>query len=152
MVLPVQLKAGVPQGVSPDPELAFALRERGEGVTWVFPPEMERMLERSPSVPTQITGLQVQVFLQAEVDRVGDPLFGHLLRLGGLTGADVALIPIELRYGESEAYLMSAALIAVRTGRVIWYGVTEGDVGEAQSQATMASAAEKLAATLLPFG
>ncbi|MFH1762815.1 MAG: hypothetical protein ABIF09_01365 [Gemmatimonadota bacterium] len=152
MVLPVQLKPGVSQGTLADPELAHALRTRGEGVTWVFPPEMERILERSPGVPAQIRGLPVQIFLQAEVDRVGDPLFGHLLRLAGLTGADVALIPVELKYGEGGVYLMSAALIATSTGRVSWYGVIEGAAGEAQNPATLASAAEMLARALFPFG
>ena len=152
MVFPVQLKAGVPGGVFADPELAHALRTRGEGVQWIFPPEMEEILGRSPGVPAQVRGLPVQMFLQAEVNRVGDPLFGHLLRLSGLTGADVALIPVELRYGEGEAYLMSAALIGIRTGRVFWYGVTEGDPGEAAHPGTLASVTEKLARALLPFG
>ncbi len=115
MVLPFQLSPGVSQGVLADPELAHALRTRGEGVKWVFPPEMDEILERSPGVPTQIRGLPVHIFLQAEVDRVGDPLFGQLLRLGGLTGADVALIPVELKHGEGGGYLMSAALIVIRT-------------------------------------
>ena len=152
MVFPVQLKAGVPQGVLPDPELAHALRARGEGVTWFFPPEMEDLLERSPSVRAQISGLPVQVFLQAEVNRVGESLFGPIVRLAGLTGADVALIPVELKYGEDGTYVISAALIATRTGRVSWYGVLEGDPGEAQNPGTLASVAERLARALLPFG
>ncbi len=152
MVLPVQLKSGVPQGIQADPELAHALRTQGEGVTWVFPPEIEEVLGRSPAVPTRIRALPVHVFLQAEVNRVGDPLFGHLLRLGGLTGADVALIPVELKYGEGGAYSMSVALVGASTGRVSWYGVIEGSAGEAQNPATLASVAEVLARTLLPFG
>ena len=152
MVLPFQLTPGVSRGVLADPELAHALRTRGEGVKWVFPPEMDEILERSPGVPTQIRGLPVHIFLQAEVDRVGDPLFGQLLRLAGLTGADVALIPVELKHGEGGGYVMSAALIAIRTGRVSWYGVVEGAAGEAENPATLASAAETLARAILPFG
>jgi len=152
MVLPVQLKTGVPQGVQADPELAHALRTQGEGVTWVFPPEIEEVLGRSPAVPTQIRALPVHVFLQTEVNRIGDPLFGHLLRLGGLTGADVALIPVELKYGEGGAYSISVALVGTSTGRVSWFGVIEGGTGDAQDPATLASVAEVLARTLLPFG
>ena len=152
MVFPVQLRTGVSQGILADSELAHALRSRGEGVTWVFPPEMDRILQRSPGIPAQIRGLPVRVFLQAEVNRVGDPLYGHLLRLAGLTGADVALIPVELKYGEDAAYLIAATLIATSSGRVIWYGVMEGDSGEAQSPAALASVAEMLARALLPFG
>jgi len=152
MVLPVQLRTGVSQGILADPELAHALRTRGEGVTWVFPPEMDEILQRSPGVPAQIRGLPVQIFLQAEVNRVGDPLYGYLLRLAGLTGSDVALIPVELKYGENGAYLIAATLIDTRTGRVSWYGVIEGTAGEAQSPAALASVAEMLARALLPFG
>jgi hypothetical protein len=152
MVLPIQMETAVPSGVLADPELTHALRSRGEGVTWVFPPELEEALERSPGVSSRIRGLPVHIFNQAEVDRVGDPLFGNLLRLASLTGADVALIPIELKYGESGAYTLGTALIGTRTGRVSWYGVVEGDPGEARDIATLASLTEKLARALLPFG
>ena len=152
MVLPVQLKTGVPQAALADSELAHALRSRGEGVSWVFPPELDGILERSPGVATQTEGLPVGVFLQAEVNRVGDPLFGQLVRLGGLTGADVALIPVELKYREEGTYMMSVALIVIRTGRVSWYGVIEGLAGEAQDPATLASVAEVMARNLLPYG
>jgi hypothetical protein len=152
MVLPIQQQSDVPQGVTPDSELAHALGTRGQGVTWVFPPEIEEMLERSPGVAAQIRGLPVHIFLHAEVNRVGDPLFGHILRVGGLTGADVALIPVELRYGEGGSYTLGAALIGTRTGRVSWYGVVEGEPGDPASPATMASVADRLARVLLPFG
>lgn len=152
MVLPVQLKTLVPQGLLADAELEHAFRNRGEGVSWVFPPELEEALRRSPGLSAQIRNLPVQVFLQAEVDRIGDPLFGHLVRLGGLTGADVALLPVELKYGEEGTFLLAAALVGIRTGRVAWYGVVEGSPGGVEDPAALASAAETLARTLLPFG
>ena len=152
MVLPVQLKRAVPQGILADSELAHALRARGEGVSWIFPPELEEVLERSPGVPAQITGLPVQFFLQTQVNRVGDPLFGHLYRLAGLTGADVALIPVELRFDEDGSYILAVALVAPRNGRVAWYGVMEGEPGDADDPATLASLAESMARALLPFG
>jgi hypothetical protein len=152
MVLPVQLKTGITQDVLADSELAHALRARGGGVTWVFPPDLEEALGRSPGLRARIRGLPVQIFGQAEVNRIGDPLFGNLVRLAGLTGADVALIPVELKYGEGGAFNLGAALIATRTGRVSWYGVVEGSSGGAGNPATLASVAEMLARTLLPFG
>jgi hypothetical protein len=152
MVFPVQLKNFVPAGVMADEELAHALGSRGEGVTWIFPRELERALERSPGVRARISGLPVQVFDQAEVNRIGDPLFGNLLRLAGMTGADVALIPTKLEYAESGAYVLSAAMIDTRSGRVNWYGVLEGTPGEAADPAALASVADLLARTLLPFG
>lgn len=152
MVLPVQLQVGVPQGLLVDPELAHALRTRGEGVTWVFPPEIDEILERSPGVRTQTRGLPVHVFLQAEVNRIGDPLFGDILRLGGLTGADVALIPVELKYEGDGSYSIAAALIGTRSGRVSWYGIVGGNPGGATDPAALASVADRLARALLPFG
>jgi hypothetical protein len=152
MVLPVQLKNRVPSGVMVDQELAHALGSRGEGVTWVFPPELEEALRRSPGVRARTSGLPVHIFDQAEVNRIGDPLFGDLLRLSTLTGADVALLPVKLEYSDSGAYVLGAALVAVRTGRVPWYGVVEGNQGEADSPAALASVADLLARALLPFG
>jgi len=146
------MEVDVPQGVTADAELAHALRTRGEGVAWVFSPDMEEMLARSPSVTARLRDLPVRIFLQAEVNRIGDPLFGNLIRLGGLTGADVALIPVELRYQESGRFQLGAALIEVRNARVLWYGVVEGAVGEAEDPAALASVAEALARAILPFG
>lgn len=152
IVLPVQLKTGLPQDLQADPEMAHALRSRGAGVEWTFPPELDELLQRSPGVRVPIRALPVHVFLQAEVNRVGDPLFGHLVRLGGITGADVALIPVELRYGDGGAFVLAAALVGIRTGRVAWYGVVEGAPGGVSDPAALASVTENLARTLLPFG
>jgi hypothetical protein len=151
MVFPTQLQSGVPQGLDPDLELAHTFGSVGEGVNWVFPPAMEDMLARSPGVQAQIRALPVHAFLQAEVNRVGEPLYGHIVRMGGLTGADVALLPVEVRYGADGAYLISAALIAVRTARVTWYGVAEGAEGEAANPGSLVSAVEALAGAILPY-
>ena len=152
MVLPIQQKYGVPEGLTVDSELAHALRTRGSAVTWAFPPDIDEVLQRSPGVRVQTNALPVQVFKQAEVNRIGDPLFGILLRLGGLTGADVAMIPVELRYGPEGAYILSVALVGVRTGRVSYYGVMEGKAGPADDPAALASVAEVVARTILPLG
>ena len=152
MVLPIQQKYGVPGDMTVDPELAHALRARGTTVTWVFPPEIDEILQRSPGVRVQTHGLPVQIFKQAEVNRIGDPLFGSMLRLGGLTGADIALIPVELRYGTEGAYILSVALVGVRTGRVSFYGVLEGQAGAADDPAALASVTEVVARTILPLG
>lgn len=152
MVLPIQQKFGVPRGLTVDSELAHALRTRGEAVTWVFPPEIDAALQRSPGVRVQANALPVQVFKQAQVNRVGEPLFGLLIRLGGLTGADIALIPVELKYGPEGAYILSVALVGVRTGRVSYYGVMEGQAGAVDDPAAMASVAEAVARTILPLG
>lgn len=152
MVLPIQILTPVSTDPSPDEELAFALRTRGADVSWVFPPELDEILQRAPGVQARTRGLPVQVFLQAEVDRVGDPLFGTLVRMAALTGADVALIPVELAYGESGTFLLRAALVTLRTGRVSWFGVLEGAQGPPEDPGALVSVAEALAMALLPWG
>jgi len=152
LVFPVQLLSGVPSGTLVDEEVAHAFRTRGASVDWVFPPEAENALRRSPGVQSRTQGLPVNVFLQAEVQRIGDPLFGDVHRLATLVGADVALLPVQLAFGEAGAYHLSAALIRIPTGHVLWFGVVEGSEGEPRDLAALASVAEALARALLPMG
>ena len=152
MVFPVQVRARVPGDASP--EIAFALRTRTAEVGWIFSDELEAVLARAPSVDSAVRGLPVGVFLSAEVRRIGDPLYGQLLRLGALTGSDIALIPVAVRAGAEGAGGISvveivATILNVRTGQVIWFGVVAGRPGSVADFATVASAAEALAETLL---
>jgi hypothetical protein len=151
MVFPVQIRAGVPGDASP--EIDFALRTRTTEAGWIFSDELEATVVRSPSVDTAVRGLPVGVFLGAEVERIGDPLFGQLLRLGALTGSDIALIPVAVRAGEGTGGVsvveIVATLLNVRTGRVMWFGVVAGRPGSVADFGTVASAVEELAETLL---
>ena len=155
MVFPVQMRMGVRDDA--DPEIAFAFRERSDEVEWVFPDELEAALARAPGVQTRVTGLPVGMFLRSEVRRVGDPLFGQLRRLGEMTRAEVAFIPVALRVGADEAGEGSAVeivstILDVRSGRVVWFGVVAGTPGPATDFASIASAVENLAVTLLWYG
>ncbi len=150
MVLPFQQPGTVPGDV--DAELAFGLTSRGEGVTWVLPSRLQEAMDRSPGLGTRIRGLNVAVFTAAEVKRVGDPLFGDLLRLGSLVNAEVALVPIRAWVHPGEPGLrvrLSAALIQVRTGRVLWFGIEEGESLDPEDPRALASAADALARRLL---
>ena len=152
MLFPTQIGSGVPGDASP--EIAFALRAKGTQVDWVAPEELEALLARSPSVDSRVRGLAVGVFLNAEVERIGDPLFGQLLRLGTLANSDFALIPVTVRPGAEGVDGVSvveivATILNVRTGGVIWFGVVAGRPGSVSDFATVASAAEALAETLL---
>ncbi len=94
------------------------------------------------------------VFLSAEVDRVGDPLYGQLLRLGAVTGLDIALIPVAVRAGAEGTGGVSVVeivptILNVRAGQVIWFGVVAGRPGSVADFATVASATEASAETLL---
>ncbi len=111
-------------------------------------------MARSPSVDTAVRGLPVSAFLGGEVERVGDPLFGQVLRLGLLTDSDIALIPVALQpgaqgVGGTSVVEIVATLLNVRTGQVIWFGVVGGTPGSVGDFALVASAVEELAETLL---
>lgn len=150
MVLPVQATAGIPSSLRPEAELTFALQERGPDVGWILPDELRQVQRRSPGVDLSLDNLPVGFFLQAQVRRVGDPLYGHLRRLGGITGADLALVPVRVRFRpagpEREAGVeLAVAVIDVRSGRVPWFGIVDGEPGEADDPRTLASAADALA-------
>ena len=152
MVFPVQIRAGVPGDASP--EIVFALRSRGTGVGWIFPDELEALLARSPAVESAVTGLAVGIFLSAEVERIGDPLFGQLRRLGAMTGSDIALIPVAVRAGVEgvggpSVVEIAATILNVRDGRVIWFGIVAGRPGPLADFGSVASAVEVLTETLL---
>lgn len=155
MVLPVQEVRGVPSSMRPESEVVFALEQRGAEVRWVLPDELRRMAARSPGVELPVENLPVGSFLRVEVQRVGDPLYGHLRRLGAMTGADVALLPIRIRFRPEAderppAIEIAAALVNVRNGRVYWFGIVEGASGPADDPGTLASAADALARRLSP--
>lgn len=155
MLLPVQIEDGVPTGLQPDAELAYALQERTPRVHWLLPDTLRRIAARNPAIQLPLEGLPVDVFLQAQVERVGDPLYGDLRRLNALTGAPLVLIPVRLRYRRNEQEVdgrtleptmeLSAALVHVQSGRVLWFGIVDGEPGGANDPATLASAADALA-------
>lgn len=139
-----------------DAELAYALDARDDGVAWILPDESREALRMSPSLQVSLTGLPVAMFLGAEVHRVGDPLFGILRRLGALMDAPVALIPIVARYRPEAADRpgaaeVAAALLNVRDGRVLWFGVVEGGAGPAADPRVLATAVDALVRTLTPW-
>lgn len=155
MLFPVQSLRGV--GPALDAELAFALEGRGGGVDWVAPEEMSGASRTSPGMDVRLSGLPVGMFLQGEVRRVGDPLLGYLLRMGALVDAELAFLPVEARYRPAAGDVLSgveiaAALVAVRSGQVLWFGVVEGAPGDADDPRSLASAAEALSRRVLPIG
>lgn len=154
MVLPVQSARGVPGPA--DAELHFALEDRGPRIGWVFPDEMREVLARSPALEVHMDALPVGVFRQAEVQRIGDPLYGELRRLAAVADADVALVPLEVRPALDSVGAVvpdgglevTATLIDVHTGRVYWFGVVAGEAGPLADPRTLASAMDALAETV----
>ena len=151
MVLPVQIRDGVPSGVTIDEEITYALSAREENVSWVFPPEVQGILRRSPGIEASLHGLSVGIFLQVEVRRIGDPLYGQIRRLTTLAGADVALIPVQLSYGADGRFSLAAAILTPVTGRVVWFGIIQGEEGAMDAPGTLASVTDALARAILPL-
>lgn len=154
LLLPVQQVLRVPG--DPSAELAFALTSRGRDIEWVLPAEVDQALARSPGLQARTTGLPVGPFTQARVERVGDPLYGQLRRMAGLVDAEVIVLPVTVTWEPNPAVIdadprvrFTAALIVARTGRVVWFGVEEGDDHPRDDPRALASAAERLAESLL---
>lgn len=146
MLLPVQLRAGVHPDL--DRELEYALAGADGRIRWMAPDALREALARNPGEEVPLDNLPVRAFQAGELERTGDPLFGYLYRLGVLSGAEFALIPVEagLRDRDGGASVqLSAALVEVRTGWVRWFGVVEGTAGPPGDLAAAASAAESLA-------
>jgi len=154
MVLPVQQNNGVPGDL--DAELAYGLQERGEGVEWVLPAEVDEILARSPAVQARTRGLPVGTFTVAEVRRIGDPLYGELRRMASLVNASVVVLPVQAALaGVADGDLRVrfwTALVEVRTGQVMWFSVLEGEPFPREDPRGLASAVEEVARTLLWYG
>lgn len=160
IVFPVQRDLGI--GGDATAEMVFALQSTGAGPEWLLPADLRSTMARSGSLDAPLDNLPVDVFLQAQVDRIGDPIFGVMRRIGAVTSAEVALLPVAVRPGplpvDSTGAVIDgpvaaeyvAALLEVRTGRVIWFGAEGGNPGAVGSPGRLASAAEALARRLVP--
>jgi hypothetical protein len=158
MVLPVQT-GRAPAAPGLDTELEFWLADQAPGVKWIFPPALERSLSRSSALEVPIRALAVSSFYYAQVERIGDPLYGDLRRAGAVTGARYALLPVMGAYmpgepaqggGDAGRVELAVALIDTMGGGVLWFGVVAGERGGQDDPATIASAARALALTLFP--
>lgn len=152
MVLPVQPgRTGAPAGL--DAELGYWLAERAPGVKWVFPDALDRVVARSPGLGITPRTLAVAGFGRMALQRIGDPLYGDLRRLGALVDARIALLPVGGGYvprADGGRIEVAAAIIDTVDGDVLWFGVVGGEPGDEGSTAVVASAARALALTLFP--
>jgi hypothetical protein len=151
LILPVQQNLAVPGDV--DAELSYGLRERGQGVEWVSAAEVDQMLARNPGMQARTRGLPVGVFLQAEVERIGDPLYGELRRASSLVNAEAVFLPVqaslEAAPGEDPRVRFTATLIDARTGRILWFGILEGGAFPARDPRGLATAVDEVTRALI---
>jgi hypothetical protein len=152
VLLPVQQNLGVRGDL--DAELAYGLRDRGRDVAWIASSEVEEVLARSPALQTRTRGLPVGAFVQAEVERIGDPLYGELRRIAALVNAQAIVLPVQATMavaapGEDPRVRLWTALVDVRSGRVPWFAVLEGDAFPSGDPRALASAVDEVARSLL---
>ena len=154
LLLPVQQNLGIPG--DPSAELSYALTDRSDEVEWILEEEVQEVLRRSPGIDADTRGLPVGIFGQAVVERIGDPLYGQLRRMAGLVDADAIFLPVVVSYeanpeveGATPRVRFMAAIIDPRTGRVLWFGVEEGDDYPRTDPRALATAADRLARTVL---
>lgn len=153
VLLPMQRNQGVRGDV--DAEIRFAFSDLGREVEWVFEDEVREALDRAPTIDADTRGLPVEAFNQAIVERVGDPLYGQLRRISALVDGEVILIPIRATFEPNETIVnslprvrLSATLIEPRTGRVLWFGIEEGQDLPQSDPRALASAVETLARSI----
>lgn len=146
----------------PDRELAYALEARAGTSRWILPRALEASVARSPGVDVPVRDLPVDIFFSAEVERIGDPLYGMIRRAASLSDAQMAIIPLSVSWrspaaneagitvpGAVEVY---GVLLNVLTGEVIWRGVREGEASGPQDPAGLPRAMDSFAAGFLPAG
>ena len=153
ILLPMQQNLGVRGDV--DAEIRFAFTDLGREVEWIFEDEVREILDRTPGMDTRTRGLPVSLFESAEVDRVGDPLYGQLRRMSALVEADMILIPVTATFEPNPDIInglprvrLKATLVNPRTGRVHWFGIEEGGDFEQNDPRALASAVEAMAQTV----
>ena len=130
-----------------DSAIADALSAKAPDVRWVGRAQLERVLARSPMLSVDLHALAVASFRRAQVEMIGDPLYGDLRTLGGIVDARFALVPVTAAYvpqadgtGRIE---IAVALIDTSLADVLWYGVAAGSNGAANDAAAATSAAEQ---------
>ena len=152
MLFPVQAVSGGVGRTEVDRELQFAVSEAG--ADWLFPEDLAALIARSPNLDVPLEQLPVGVFLQAEVERVGDPLFGYLRRLNAVTEARVAVIPVLAApvvdaESDTERWEIRTAVVDAQRGFVIWFGSTES-TAVAGGPPPIAGVAQRLVQRFIP--
>lgn len=148
MLVPAQ--AGEPEAL--EAELAFWLTDRAPGVEWVLPGELRDAVRRAPGSGLDLDAPRQVVDMGGGDRRITDPLYGDLRRLGAITDATLAVVPLASRQTSDStgvAVELVTAVVAVRAGRVVWMHTVVGEPASSLQDA-VASAAAALARTLIP--
>lgn len=156
LVFPVQSVVGRSSAADVGRELQFAFNEAGLGDRWVLEDELRRQVDRSPQVNVDLDQLPIGHFLQREVRRVGDPLFGQFRRLSALADTRYVFVPIVVRFEEDEVdhevgqWGLTGTVVEGTSGRVLWFGTLMASPGRADSPSALAELAAYVVQRLAP--
>ena len=148
MLLPA--RAGSPAQL--DAELAFWLTDRAPYTEWLLPAALQATVDRHPAWRVRLDALPREVVDADGGLRILDPLYGALRQLGAIEDTNLALVPVSARTeadGIGATLELSAALVDIRAGRVVWLGTVRGR-GPDAGGAAVSAAAEALARALVP--
>src|ERR1043166_7277670 len=116
-----------------DSLLGEALTERANEVTWLLPPALRRIAQRSAGLMPSPDQMGQAVMRSPALKQVPDPLRSYVRQLVALSGgARFALIPAALYLtqagpqGDSLVVQLAAVLADGRLGRVVWRTMAVG--------------------------
>ena len=156
MVLPAQPgPGGVPTGF--DEALGEALLAGAPTVAWILPPELDRALSRAPWLNIRPRALSVSILRNPETERIGDPLYGDLRRLGSVVDARYAVVIYQAAhvapadsvggYGRIE---VAASIIDTVGGRILWRGLLAGERGPRNDEVVLATVVQEIVRMIGP--
>lgn len=150
MLLPV--RAGDPPEL--DVELARWLTERSPTIEWLLPDELQAVMDRAPAWRVRLDAMPRNVAQpRSREPYLVDPTYGDLRRLGAIVDVHLAILPVTVRRIESEGSIaleLTAALVDIRGGRVLWMATARGEAPSGSPEVAVAGVAEALARTLFP--
>ena len=155
MVLPAQpAPGGVPEGF--DAALSAVLTSEYPSVTWILPAAIDRVVQRTPTLGIRPHALSVSILRSPETERIGDPLYGDLRRLGAIVDARYAVVVYQVGYvapdsTETHGRIEGAvAIIDTIGGRILWRGLIAGERGPDGDEVVLATAVQRLASLIGP--
>lgn len=149
-VMIVPARPGEPEPL--DRELTFWLTSRAPATDWVRPEQVERVVEQNPAARFDLGAVRRLKDLGGGELRIQDPLYGDLRRIGAILDARWALVPLystERTDTAGVAMDLTAVLISIRGGSVVWMHTVHGTPAVERGTA-VAEAAASLARTLIP--
>ncbi len=157
-----------------DAELEFAFGERRAAEDWILPSDLERTVERNPTLKIKPRRLAFSPLLVPIEDRkyIPEPLHSELRSLAALYDTRYLLVPVRLsveaepvdaaRTGSEVAFAggdavapayrasLLLAMVDIRRSDVLWLGEIVGDPGMADSGSLLATLAGRVAGELAP--